>query len=177
MHFCFIFKIFAFQGVHGSHFRLIFDFIFDFIFVCLQPKWLKMIQKWVRKWVENGPKMVTVNNPNIIHPLRLVFSNLYLPRLKVNQLSEETLQAKGSREVWDPLLIVGWSMSSIAHDLVHKICLAASGCYHRVFRTEWRLQTYGNSTKAGISARLEIDRGLLKRYITGPARKTLWTLA
>ena len=38
MHFVLIFVIFAFQGVHGYHFYVIFDFIFDFIFVCFSPK-------------------------------------------------------------------------------------------------------------------------------------------
>jgi hypothetical protein len=38
MNFYLIFFIFAFQGVHGKHFYVIFDFIFDFIFICYSPK-------------------------------------------------------------------------------------------------------------------------------------------
>ena len=50
MHFCFIFKIFAFRSVHSSHF--LFHFLFHFLIIFLpnsenDPKMrLKMSQKW-----------------------------------------------------------------------------------------------------------------------------------
>ena len=54
MHFCFIFKIFAFQSIHGSHFW--FHFLFHFLIIFLpnnenDPK-MKLKMGW--KWVKNG---------------------------------------------------------------------------------------------------------------------------
>ena len=59
MHFCFIFKIFVFQGVHSK----IFGFIFGFILWSFFCQTSKMIQKWSQKWAKNYSKMATVNNP------------------------------------------------------------------------------------------------------------------
>jgi hypothetical protein len=55
MHFCFIFVIFAFQGVHSSHFPH--HFLFHFLDHSdhSSAKHAKMSRKW--------PENVTVNNP------------------------------------------------------------------------------------------------------------------
>ena len=66
MHFALIFVIFAFRGVHGSHFYVIFIFILQ-SFYC---QTMKMIQKWSQKWPENGLKMATVNNPIVCYLFR-----------------------------------------------------------------------------------------------------------
>ena len=63
MHFCFIFKISAFRGVHGK----IFGFIFGFILWSFFCQTSKMIQKWSQKWAKNYLKMATMNNP-IVRP-------------------------------------------------------------------------------------------------------------
>ena len=46
MHFCFIFVIFAFQGVHSSHFSHHFSFHFLDHSDHSSPKHVKMSQKW-----------------------------------------------------------------------------------------------------------------------------------
>ena len=51
MHFYFIFKIFAFQGIHGRIFGFIFGSFFVSFLIIFLPN------------DENDPKMATVNNP------------------------------------------------------------------------------------------------------------------
>jgi len=74
MHFCFIFEMFAFQNIHSSHFLVHFSHHFSVHSDHSSAKHLKMIQKWSRKWAENGPKMPTVNNPNDV-PIWIALSS------------------------------------------------------------------------------------------------------
>jgi len=48
MHFCFIFVIFAFQGVHSSHFSHHFSFHFSHHSDNSSAKHVKMSQKWLK---------------------------------------------------------------------------------------------------------------------------------
>ena len=54
MHFCFIFKIFAFWSVHSSHFWSHFLFHFLIIFLPNNENDPKMRLKMSQKWPENG---------------------------------------------------------------------------------------------------------------------------
>ena len=65
MHFYIIFLNFGFQGVHGNHFSHHFKFHFRFPFVCSSAKYTKWAKNEVKNEYKNGPKMSTVNNPNI----------------------------------------------------------------------------------------------------------------
>jgi len=53
MHFCFIFVIFAFQGVHGSHF----SHHFSFHFLDHSDHFLPIMWKWAKNEAENELKM------------------------------------------------------------------------------------------------------------------------